>query len=163
MHSGGASSFANARITNSTFSRCRKFVTHTVAGNNSLVIENCTFNDVPTGGPAGAPVNWLIDFNTFGSATPIVLNNCIIGRSWVETAGNTDAGGIRANASTTISVNNTYVLSDFVSTNPTFQISGLLAYPKTAVEVYQDPANKDFHIKDSAFPGATSAGDPRWR
>jgi hypothetical protein len=162
LHAGSASSFTNASITNSTFSHCRKFVTHAAAGNNSLTIANCTINDAPTGGPAGAPVNYLIDFSTFGSATPVTLSNCIIGKSWVETAGNADAGGFRASA-TTLNVTNTYTLSDFISTNATFQLPGVIAYPAPSTSVFVNPANEDFHIKDQAFPGAATAGDPRWR
>jgi hypothetical protein len=163
LHASSASSFTNATITNSTFSHCRKFVTHASAGNNSLRIENCTFNEVPTGGVVGTPANHLIDFSTFGSASAIVLSNCIIGKSWVETAGNTDVGGFRANATTTVNVTNTYTLSDFVSTVPTYQLPGVIAYPAPSTSVFLDPAKEDFHIKDAAFPGATTAGDPRWR
>jgi hypothetical protein len=163
VQASGTSSFVDVKITNSTFSRCRKFVTHGVPGNNSLVIENCTINEAPTGAVTGAPANFLIDFNTAGSATPVTINNCIIGKSWVETTGSTDVGGIRANASTTVSITNTYTLSDFVSTVAAYQLSGVTGYPGTSASVFQDPANKDFHIKDAAFPGATSAGDPRWR
>jgi hypothetical protein len=156
-----ASNFANVRITNSTFYRCRRYVNHGVAGNNLLSIDNCTFNEVPTGGPTGAPTNYLIDFNTFGST--IEIKNSIIGKTWIETAGNTDVGGIRSSASATITVTNSYSLSDFVSTVATFQIPGITGYPKPSTDVYTDPANGNFTIKDLAFPGASSAGDPRWR
>jgi hypothetical protein len=172
VQASAASSFTDVKITNSTFTRCRRFVTHAAPGNNSIAIENCTINDAPSGGPTGSPANYFIDLGItvtgnpptlFGSANPIILKNCIIGKTWAEIPINTDAGGIRANASTTVSVVNTYTLSDFVSTNPTYQLSGVNAYPGTSTSVFLNPANKDFHIKDPAFPGATSAGDPRWR
>jgi hypothetical protein len=168
LHASAASSFLNATITNSTFTRCRKFVTHAAPGNNSLVIRNCTFNEVPTGALT-APANFFIDFGVAGapvvlhtSATGVTLSNCIIGKSWVETAGSTIVGGIRINASASVTVANTFTLSDFVS-DPAYQLPGVVAYPGSSTSVFTNPALGDFHIKDTAFPGALTAGDPRWR
>lgn len=160
--SSAGSAFANVRITNSTFSKCRRYVDHRVAGNNSLVIENCTFNEAPSGGVVGTnpPTNFLIDFNTFGSV--IQIRNSIIGKTWIETAGNTECGGIRAGGSANISVTNTYTLSDFINL-PAFAIPGVVAYPGSSTSVFTSPTTGNFKIKDLAFPGATSAGDPRWR
>lgn len=157
-----SSSFANVKISNSTFYRCRRFVNHGVAGNNSLVVENCTFNELPTGGPAGAPVNYFIDFTT-SHGTVIEVKDCIIGKTWIETAGNTDAGGIRASGTASITVTNTYVLSDFVSTVASVKIPGVIEYPATSENVFTDPGNGIFTVKDASFPGRTNAGDPRWR
>jgi len=161
--SSAGSAFANVKITNSTFYRCRRYVNHGVTGNSSLLIENCTFNEVPSGGVNGTnpPTNYLIDFNTFNSN--ITIKNSIIGKTWIETANNTDAGGIRAGASSTINVTNTYTLSDFVSTVVAFQIPGATAYPSPSTTVFQAPSTGNFKIIDTAFPGASSAGDPKWR
>ena len=161
--SSAGSAFANVKITNSTFYKCRRYIDHRVTGNSTVVIENCTFNEVPSGGVNGTnpPTNYLIDFNTFNSN--ITIKNSIIGKTWIETAGNTDAGGIRVGASSTINVTNTYTLSDFVSTVVAFQIPGATAYPGSSTSVYTNPSVGDFKIKDLAFPGATSAGDPKWR
>ena len=161
--SSAGSAFANVRITNSTFYKCRRYIDHRVTGNSTVVIENCTFNEVPSGGVNGTnpPTNYLIDFNTFNSN--ITIKNSIIGKTWIETAGNTDAGGIRAGASSTVNVTNTYTLSDFVSTVAAFQIPGATAYPSPSTVVFQAPSTGNFKIIDPAFPGASSAGDPKWR
>jgi hypothetical protein len=161
----GASAFKDVKISNSTFSHCRRYVDHRVTGNLSLSITNCTLNDVPTGSLAtlAAPTNYLIDYNTFSPATPIVITNTIFGRSWVETAGSQDVGGIRGGASTTVNVTNSYTLSDFVSGNATYKLPGVIGYPGSSTSVFLDPNAEDFHIKDAAFPGALTAGDPRWR
>lgn len=159
MASGG-SAFANAKITKSTFSKCRRYVNHAVPGNNSLIIENCTFNELPSGGVEGTEANYVIDYNTANSA--VVITNCIIGKTWNEGAGNF-VRGVRAGATTTYNVTNTYTLSDFISTNTPFLIPGTIAYAGSSTTVFQDPAARNFTIKDLAFPGAASAGDPRWR
>jgi hypothetical protein len=160
-----SSSFRDVKITNSTFTRCRRYVDHRVAGNNSLVIQNCTFNEVPSGSLASLPVptNFVFDYNAVGPATPIVITNCIFGKTWIETAGSPDVGGLRANASTTTNVTNSYTLGDFVSGNATFKLPGVIAYPGSSTSVFTDPANGNFKIKDASFPGALTAGDPRWR
>jgi hypothetical protein len=162
MASGG-SSFANIKITNSTFSKCRRFIDHRVVGNNSIVIENCTFNELPTGAVTAAPTNYFIDFNAVTSANPVIIRNCIFGKTWIETVGNTDVGGIRGGAGTSVSVTNSYSLSDFVSTVEAVKLSGLLSYAGSSESVFTAPATGNFTIKDNAFPGRTNAGDPRWR
>lgn len=157
-----ASAFANVKITNSTFYKCRRYVNHGVAGNNSMVIENCTFNELPSGGVEGAEANYFIDFNAANSATPVIITNCILGKTWNEGAGDF-VRGVRAGAGTTYNVTNTYTLSDFISTNAPFLIPGVSTYTGSSTSVFTSPATGDFTIKDGSFPGATNAGDPRWR
>lgn len=154
-----ASSFANVKISNSTIYRARRFVNHNAAGNNSLIIENCTLNELPTGEVAGGVGNYLIDFNTFGSANPIILRNNIIGKTWIETAGSVDVRGYRGAGPITIT--DCFATSDFVSTNPTFQL-GFSTYSGTAASVFTAPDTGNFKVKDAAFPGKT-VGDPRWK
>ena len=36
-------------------------------------------------------------------------------------------------------------------------------YPGTSTDLFEDPANGNFKIKDKSFVGKSSAGDPRWR
>jgi hypothetical protein len=157
----GTSSFTNVRITNSTFSRCRRFVNHSVAGNSTMTIQNCTFNEVPSGGLEGAEANYLFDLNA-NPTTTLTVNNCIIGKGWNEGAGEF-VHGIRTVSGASVTLNNTYATSDFMSTNATSQISGLIKYSGSSTSVFTNPAAKDFRIKDAGFPGATTAGDPRWR
>jgi hypothetical protein len=161
MASGG-SAFAHVKISNSTFTRCRKFVNHSVAGNQSLVIENCTFNEVPTGSDEAlaTPTNFLIDYGAFAPANPVQITNSIIGKTWIETPPSADAGGIRG---ASVVVTNSYTLSDFVSKKEQFQISGVTPYSGSSTSVFMNPAAGDFRIKDNSFPGRTTAGDPRWR
>jgi hypothetical protein len=156
-----SNSIANIRITNSTVHNARRVISHSSPGSNSIIIENCTFHNAPSGGLEGAEPNYFIDLATNNSANPIIISNTIIGRGWNEGVGDY-VRGIRT-AGSTANVSNSYSTSDYLSTNASFQIPGLLAYPGNSSGVFTDPASGDFTIKDAAFPGADNAGDPRWR
>jgi hypothetical protein len=157
-----SNSIANIRIINSTISKARRVISHSSPGSNSIVIENCTFNDAPSGGVEGAEANYFIDLNTNDSANPVLITNSIIGRGWNEGAGDY-VRGIRAGAATNVSVTNSYNTSDYLSTNTTYQIQGLLGYPAASTSLFADPEGGDFTIVDSGFAGADNTGDPRWR
>jgi hypothetical protein len=158
----GLNAFANIRIANSTIYNARRVLSLSSPGSNSIVIENCTFNDAPSGGVEGAESNYFIDLATNGSANPILITNTVIGRGWNEGVGDY-VRGIRAGGGTAVNVTNSYRTSDHLSTNAEFQISGLLAYPVASTSLFANPSSGDFTIVDQAFPGADNAGDPRWR
>jgi hypothetical protein len=156
------SAFANIRITNSTIYKARKFIILSTTGtpasvNNSIVIENTTFNDAP-GGAALATTNFLIDLNTVVSTNGITIRNSIIGRVWNEAG--TLASAMRAPNGTAVVIANTYSTSDFTATSA---IPGLSGYSGTAAALFINPETGDFKIKDATFAGKSSAGDPRWR
>jgi hypothetical protein len=156
-----SSSFTNVKISNSTFTRCRRFVNHGVAGNSTMVIENCTFNEVPSGGVQGAEANYFIDLNN-NTASIVTIRNCIIGKGWNEGAGEY-VHGIRLGAGSSVNVENSYNTSDFLATNATYQIPGLLALSIPSTSLWANTATHDFTIVNSSFPAAETAGDPRWR
>ncbi len=148
----------NIFIRNSTIYKAEKIIT---SKNNSsaVAIENCTFNETPFGG------NYFIDYSTAGTnnvTQPIIFKNNILGRG-KSNAGNVDVRGYRVGSSSTIDVSNTYATSDFLSTNATYLLPNVTVYPRLSTEIWQDPSNGNFKIKDNAFPGKSSAGDPRWR
>lgn len=152
---------ANIRIANSTIFKARRMIVHNSAGSNSIVIENSTFNEVPSGNAEGAENNYFIDLGSNTSANAIRIVNTIIGKGWNEGAGEY-VHGIRTGG-TSVSVENSYSTSDFLTTNPSTQISGLLTYPGTSVNLFVNPDQGDFTIAAANFPAAGSAGDPRWR
>ncbi len=159
----GGSAIANIRITNSTIARVRKFVDHRVAGNITTWMENCTFNEVVAG--ANPIANAILDFNgVVGGA--VTIKNCIFGRTWDETTNGTGTlmYGMRAGGGTpTPNVVGSYSTNDLLQTsNP---ISGFIAYNGSSTALFTDPspAAFNFKIKDAAFAGRNSAGDPRWR
>jgi hypothetical protein len=156
----GASAFANITITNTTVYRARRFINHALAGNTSITISNCTFNELVAG--AAAATNYFIDFSTsFNSANGVSINNTIFGKVWNETGAGTVVGGIRAGGTTTVTTSGSYNTSDFVNT--TLPIPSLTAYSGTAAALFVDPNNGNFKFLDSNFIGRQSAGDPRWR
>jgi hypothetical protein len=145
----------NMVVTNSTIYNAQKFLVSKSAS-NSVIVENCTLNDLPLGN------NYVIDYNAKDVASPIRFANNILGITKVN-AGIVDVRGYRAGANTSVDVQNSYSTSDFISTVAANQLPGLTAYTKTAVEVFTTPAKGIFTFKDKSFPGKSTAGDPRWR
>ena len=161
VNTNNSNKVANITVSNTTLYNARKVIDHRSPGSNSIKFTNCSFYNLPGGGAAGGVGGfYFIDLGTQNSATPIVITNCIFAKTWDEGLGN-DARGIQAGAATTVSVSNSYQTSDFISTNPLYQIS-LIPYSGTSVNLYMDPANGNFRIKDNAFPGKGNSGDPRW-
>jgi hypothetical protein len=71
----------------------------------------------------------------------------------------TNANGIKSSGNAVLS--NTYMTSDCLfSANP---ITGANSYSGKAADLFTDPANGNFKIKDNSFAGKSTAGDPRWR
>jgi hypothetical protein len=155
----------NISIRNSTIYKAERII---VSKQNStaVTIENCTFNEAPSGG------NYLINYST--SPTDRVINgitvaNCIMGIGKPSGTGSRDVRGIRANAS--VQVTNTYKTSDYTLVTPppppaaddSYPISGLIPYAGTSGDLFQSPEDGNFTIIDANFPGKSTAGDPRWR
>lgn len=138
----------NITVQNSTFSYFYYFVRQDGVTGVSLNINNCTFNNMINNG--GYFVNYSGTF-----PTTFTINNSILGR----TIDPSNANGIKSSGNATLS--NTYATSDDVfSANP---ISGAIAYPNTAANLFANPQQGDFTIKDPGFAGKNTAGDPRWR
>jgi hypothetical protein len=162
VNTNNSNTVANIRVSNTTLYNARKVIDHRSPGSNSIKFENCTFYNLPGGGAAGGVGGfYFIDLGTQNSATPIVITNCIFGKTWDDQGLGNDARGIQMGAATTVSVTNSYQTSDFISTNPLYQIS-LIPYSGTSFNLYLDPANGNFKIKDNAFVGKGNSGDPRW-
>jgi hypothetical protein len=123
-----------------------------------------------TSGTAGTSFRRLIDYYNTTSTTyysvdkGITINNCIFGstpRPYAE--------GVRVNASTNKIITNTYYTNDYDDNNDTGAtgtssiIGSLIPYSGASTSLYTDPVNGDFTIKDAAFAGKNTTGDPRWR
>lgn len=149
---GAASAVQKISITNSTIYKAEKVI---VSKNNSasILIENVTINESPVS------AQYLIDYSSSLNVTGgIQIKNSILG---VGKAGSQTIRGIRTGSATLVEVSGTYTTSDYVTeANP---IANLTPYAAASTALWQDPKNGDFHFRDTAFPGRTSAGDPRWR
>ena len=138
----------NITIQNSTFYSFYYFVRQDGITGTSLNINNCTFNDMINNG------GYFINYSgTFPSKFNIM--NTILG----STIDPTNANGIKSSGNAVLS--NTYMTFDCVfSANP---ITGANSYSGKAADLFTDPANGNFKIKDNSFAGKSTAGDPRWR
>jgi hypothetical protein len=142
----------NIEIKNSTLYKIGySIILHNMAPTQSILIENCTFNNAMGDG------RYFVDYNaqTVGSFT---IRNCIIGKTL--SPANT-ARGIRLAAASTYTTDNSYQTTDAVfAANP---INGIISYSQASTNLFTDPANGNFAIKDNSFAGSATAGDPRWR
>jgi hypothetical protein len=163
VNSNNSNTVANIKVTNTTIYNARKVIDHRSPGSNRIEFTNCTFYNLPSGGAAGGPSVYFIDLDTQNTTDGIWLTNCIFAKSWDDLALGNDARGIRMGTATFVTTTNSYALSDFVSTNETYKIPGVVAYPGSSTAVFTAPAAGNFTIKDASFPGVDNAGDPRWR
>ena len=146
-------------VTNSTFYKMEKVITSRT-NSTSLLIDNCTFNEAPTGSSSA----YYIDYSIAGTnnvTNGITVNNCIFGIGKITTGGLLTVRDVRANAATTINASNNYRTSDHLSAGNDFP--SIITHTKTAVQLWQNPMGGDFKIIDNTFPGRSSTGDPRWR
>ncbi len=143
----------NISITNSTFYKIGySLILHSAASSQSVLVENCTFNNIVGDG------RYFIDYNGQTVSSSIVLRNNIIGKTLSPLA---TSRGIRQGSGGTVSVTNSYQTNDAIFTaNP---IPAITQYSNTSVNLFTDPANGNFLIKDSGFTGKATSGDPRWR
>ncbi len=149
----------NISIKNSTIYKAMRVV---VSKNNSssLLIENCTFNEAPMSG-----ANYLINYNGKDITDGVKLYNCIMGGGWKDPAADPLVApvvkGIYVGSNTPIDVMGTYVTSDYLTSGN--QFPNLSLYNGTSAQLFADPANGNFTIRDLGFSGKATAGDPRWR
>src|SRR5690242_17115254 len=138
----------NIDITNSTFYYFYYFIRQEKVTGNTLNITNCTFNNFVNQG------GYFINYSGTWPTT-FTISNTILGSTLDPTSSN----GIKSSGNPSIS--NTYATKDDVfSSNP---ITGTNSYSGTSTDLFADPANGDFTIKDGSFAGKSTAGDPRWR
>jgi hypothetical protein len=138
----------NIEIHNSTFYSFYYFVRQDGITGSSLIIDNCTFNDMINQG------GYFVNYSGTFPAT-FEISNCIFGK----TSDPANSNGIKPAGNA--SVSNSYSTTDFIfSANP---IAGITAYGGAYTDLFANPDNGDFTIKDNSFAGRNSAGDPRWR
>jgi hypothetical protein len=141
----------NIELTNSTFYKIGYgLILHNAAPSQSVIINNCTFNNTTGNG------RYFIDYNAQTITGSFVIQNSIIGKSLSPTL---TARGLRAGSAATVT--NTYETSDAAFSNNL--IPGIISYAKPSTDLFTDPNAGNFQIKDNTFPGITNTGDPRWR
>ncbi|MEI6946455.1 DUF5123 domain-containing protein [Paraflavisolibacter sp. H34] len=150
-----SSKIDNITFTNSTFYKIEGVVASSSAA-NSVLIDNCTFNETPLGNNK----NFYFDWGSQNVAAGITVSNCIFGTGKNSNNAFT-VKGIRAGSATTIGTINNYRTADYVSGGNDFTNS--IISNRTSLQLWQAPASGDFKIMDATFPGRNTTGDPRWR
>lgn len=144
---------ANIAVKNSTIFKAEKIIV-SKQNSNAVNLESCTIYNAPASG------NYLIDYSQSGTnnvAAGIKISGCIIGPGLAGSS----VKGIRAGSSTLISASATYKTADYTVSSG--EIGGLALYDKRGADLFMDPADGNFRIKDGSFAGKLTAGDPRWR
>jgi len=135
-------------IKNSTFANgTRVLAWGDYKGEIDVTVESCTFYDF------GEGTNFLFDLNN-GKAT-VNFTKCIFAKTKLETF-----RGIRTGEGSTVTSTGCYRTNDFVLASA--PIPDLAIYEGTAVDLFVNPAEFNFSIKDAAFAGKGNSGDPRW-
>src|SRR5690606_3132740 len=107
---------------------------------------------------------YLIDFNNDGNTIGgIEVTNNIFGRAKGSsgTPPTYDINGIRCSPDVILTSSNNHGASDFAwRQNEALLYPEVTIYTKTSADIFTDPDNFDFTIKDNGFPGRENAGDP---
>lgn len=156
--SGENANLMNISIQNSTFFNVvRPFFNSSAAVNslNTITIKNCTFYHTPDGG------RFFFDYS---GGTEVTIKDCIFGAQLPIYTSTEPARGYRENT-IDITITGSYSTNDFVlETGVEGSIPlDVIPYNGTSSDLFEDPVNHNFKIKDSGFSGRETAGDPRWQ
>ena len=170
MDTSGGIAIDDITLKNSTFSKVDYFM-QTYLKSNSVVIEDCTFSEVPSTG--STLFRWRGAAGNADITNGLTMKNCVWGHAWDKgnTGGYTfyaDAGNGGSSPSldaTTITIVNCYSVSQFAFVTGR-ELAGFPVgnYTGKAADLWISPyTNLNFGFKDKGFAGKSSSGDPRWR
>lgn len=150
--------WGDINIENCTFYNLKEVFVVLKSKAASITLKSCTFyNTIKTG-------KYYFDFkNGDTDCTPdnFGIEKCIFGKNYNLKAGETVRATNPGNKTTDFAFD-TYVTSDCLF-NTGYPMGGVLTYDKSSVDLFTNPDNADFSIKDAGFQGKEFAGDPRWR
>ena len=129
---------------------------------NNVLIQNCTFYKTVGSNNTPSDNRFFIDAGNNGPVN-ITISDCIFG----SVVGVGSERGYRMNAAGTFSADNNYATTDWTTTedltqNPPIQNILVTPYNGSCENLFVDPENGDFHIRDASFEGKSTVGDPRW-
>ena len=156
LNGAATGNFINIKFVNSTIYKIRGGIINygSGAGCQSVVVDNCTFNETTMD---AASSRYFIDFGTSNTSTgTIAVSDCIFGQTVDR------ANGIRP-GSMTLTISGSYFTADFFdgTTAPVKQL--MTAYSGASTGLWTDPAGGDFTFLDGNFAGVLTAGAPRWK
>lgn len=148
------STLKDISLTNSTFYFADRVLTVSKSSKTSTVlIRECTFCNTPqTGG-------YLCDFTN--QSPNITIEKNIFGPG----KANEGTRYFNAGAGASITSTGNYGTTDYLefTNDQGVKQYGIPEITTSSVGTFTNPANGDFTINDSKFPGVNTAGDPRWR
>ena len=126
--------------------------------NDSITIKNTT---VHRGMMDDSQSRYLIDANNSTMSGNITIERSIFGKAGGALGGN----GIRTTAA--INVTSSFYTNDFaddpVAVVTSFSIRKFMsAFNGSSTDLWTDPNNGDFTLKNASFAGKGTAGDLRW-
>ena len=156
LNGAATGNFINIKFINSTVYKLRGGIINygSGAGCQSVVVDNCTFNETTMD---AASSRYFIDFGTGNTSTgTLTISDCIFGQSIDR------SNGVRP-GSMTLSVSGSYYTTDFYdgTTAPVKQL--MTAYSGASTSLWSDPAVGGFSFLDKNFAGIETAGAPRWK
>lgn len=122
----------------------------------SVLVDQCTFYNAFVNG------KYIFTFNTNFVPESLIISNSIFGK-----INATVLDGSQTMRGTSPKITSEYMFDSyktadcFVHTG--YPMTGIIEYEGTSADLFVDPENHDFRIKDPNFGGLSTAGDPRWR
>lgn len=123
---------------------------------NSVFVNACTFYNCFSNN------KYIFNFSGSFIPTTFTISNCIFGKMNSTVLDGTQTMKATNPKITDLFVVNSYKTKDFYI-NSGYPMSGINEYSATSNELFVNPTNLDFRIKDLMFSGSSTAGDPRWR
>ncbi len=151
---------SDVSITESTFNTITDAYVFLNTKSNSVVVSECTFYNCLANG------RYFFNFNNNVANVPTVFKfeNNIVGKFYYTAATPDPLHSARATNPKIVEAFalGSYKTADFV-VNTGYPLSGVSEYERSSTDLFVDPANGNFRIKDANFSGSSNAGDPRWR
>lgn len=148
--------FMNITVTNSTFDTAVKGLLDYQQNPVALKVEGNTFyNSLGTN-------RQLMDLGANQVNPTVSIKHNIFAKSYNEMG----AGLFRTNAASTVSAENNHTTADMKlddTKSNSNHLLNLTPYAGTSFDLFVEPATGNYTIKDAAFVGKSTAGDPRWR
>jgi len=154
LNGAATGNFINIRFVNTTAYKLRGGIINygSGAGCQSVVVDNCTFNETSMD---ASSARYFIDFGTSNtSAGTLTVSDCIFGQTSLL------ANGIRY-GSMTLAITGSYYATDF------YDVAGpvknqMTAFSGASTALWNNPSGGDFTFLDTNFAGIGLAGAPRW-
>ncbi|MEI8085297.1 MAG: DUF5123 domain-containing protein [Paludibacter sp.] len=152
---------ANIKMNNLEVRECTFYNMTDALGNMkssaaSIIIDACTFYNCFGNG------KYIFNFNVTFLPVSFSISNSIFGKINATVFDGTQSMRATSPKMTTQFMFDYYKTTDCL-VNVGYPMTGVNEYMKSSTDIFTDPANNNFTLKDKDFSGYSTAGDPRWR